>query len=89
MDENQQANCHPKKTEYMLTGHPRKVNKLDVSEPLILNNSEIKRAKKTKSLGVIVDEGLNWEQHFKVVKGKVLGGQSSLKKLKNLVPQKN
>ena len=80
--------AHPKKTEYMLIGHPRKVNKLDVSEPLILNNSEIKRAKRTISLGVIVDEGLNWEQHFKVVKGKVRGGLSSLKKLKNLVPQK-
>ena len=53
--------ANPKKTEYMLIGHPRKVNKLDVSEPLILNNSEIKRAKKTKSLGVIADEGLNWE----------------------------
>ena len=46
--------ANPKKTEYMLIGHPRKVNKLDVSEPLMLNTSEIKRAKKTKSLGVIV-----------------------------------
>ena len=72
----------------MLIGHLRKVNKLDVSEPLILNNSEIKRAKKNKSLGVIVDEGLNCDQHFKVVKGKVREGLSSLKKLKNLVPQK-
>ena len=80
--------ANPKKTEYMLIGHPRKVNKLDVSEPLMLNNSEIKRAKKTKSLGVIIDERLSWEQHFKVVKGKVRGGLSSLKKLKNLVPQK-
>ena len=51
-------------------------------------STEIKRAKKTKSLGVIVDEGLNWEQHFKVVKGKVRRGLSSLKKLKNLLPQK-
>ena len=75
--------ANPKKTEYMLIGHPRKVNKLGVSEPLMLNNAEIKRTKKTKSLGVIVDEGLNWEQHFKVVKGKVRGGLSSLKKLKN------
>ena len=72
----------------MLIGHPRKVIKLDVSELLMLNNSEIKRVKKTKSLWVIVDEGLNWEQHFKVVKGKVRGGLSSLEKLKNLVPQK-
>ena len=44
----------------MLIGHPSKVSKMDVSEPLMLNNSEIKHAKKTKSLGFIVDEGLNW-----------------------------
>ena len=60
--------ANPKKTEYMLIGHRRKINKLDVSEPLMLKYSEIKRAKKTKSLGVIVDERLSWEQHFKVVK---------------------
>ena len=65
----------------MLIGHPRNVNKIDVSEPLMLNNSEMKRAKKTKSLGVIVDEGLNWEQYLKVAKGKVREDPSSLKKL--------
>ena len=78
---------NPTKTEKMLIGHPRKV-KLDVSLPLMLKNSEIKRAKKTKSLGLIVDERLNWKQHFKFVKGKFCKGLSSLKKLKNLVPQK-
>ena len=46
----------------------------------MLNKSEIKRAKKTKSLEVIVDGGLNWEQHFKIVIGKVRGGLASLKK---------
>ncbi len=35
-----------------------------------------------------MDEGLNWEQHFKNVKRKVRGGLLSLKRLKNLVPQK-
>ena len=72
----------------MLIGHPRKVNKMEFSKPLKLNNSEIKCVKQTKSLGVVVDEGLNWEQHFQVVKGKVRGGLLSLKKLKNLLPQK-
>ena len=80
--------ANPKKTEYMLIGYARKFNKLDVSEPLMLNNSEIKCAKKTKSPGVIVDEGLNWERPFRVVTEKVRGGLSSLKILKNLVSQK-
>ena len=72
----------------MLIGHPRKVNQMDVSETLMLNNSEIKCVKQTKSLGVIVDEGLKWEQHITVVKRKVRGGLSSFKKVKNLLPQK-
>ena len=71
--------ANPKKTA-------RKVSKMNVSEPQMLNNSEIMRTKKTKSLGDIVYVGPNWEQQFKVVKGKVHGGLSSLEKLKNLVP---
>ena len=43
----------------MIIGHPRRINKLEVSDPLKLNDSEIKRVVKTKSLGVVVDEGLN------------------------------
>ena len=80
---------NPKKTEYMLIGHPWKVNQLDVSEPLMLNYTEIKHVKQTKSFGVIVDEGLNWEQHFTVVKGKARGGLSSLKNLKTFCHKNN
>ena len=72
--------ANPKKTEYMIIGHPRRINKVEVNETLRLNDSEIKRVKKTKSLGVIVDEGLNWEEQFKTVRGKVRGGLTSLKK---------
>ena len=53
--------ANPKKTEYMIIGHPRKINKIEVHEPLRLNDSDIKRVTNIKSLGIIVDEGLNWE----------------------------
>ena len=43
--------------------------------------------KKTKSLGIIVDEGLNWKDQYKSLLGKVAGGLSSLKKLKDILPQ--
>ncbi len=79
--------ANPQKTEYMVIGHPRKTNKVEIQDTLRLNGSDIKRVKKTKSLGVIVDEGLNWEEQFKTVKGKVRGGLASLKKLKNILPQ--
>ena len=43
--------------------------------------------KKTKSLGVIIDQGLNWRQQFKAIKAKVRGDLASSKTLKNIVSQ--
>ena len=52
-----------------------------------LDDSEIKRVSRTKSIGVMVDENLNWDKQFKAVKNKIYGGLASLKKLKNILPQ--
>ena len=78
---------NPAKTEYMVIGHSRKVNALNISSTLTLNDSDIKRVTKTKSLGVTVDENLKWDEQYKIVKGKICGGLASLKKLKNIIPQ--
>ena len=59
----------------MITGHPRKINKIEVQEPLRLNYYDIKRVTNTKSLGIIVDEGLNWERQYKTVHNKGRGCQ--------------
>ena len=67
----------------MFMGHPNRTNKITEQEKLKLDGSEIKRVKKTKSLGVIIDQGLNWENQFKAIKAKVRGGLASLKTLKN------
>ena len=79
--------ANPQKTEYMFIGHPNRTNKITEQEILKLNGSEIKRVKKTKSLGVIIDQGLNWEDQSKATKAKVRGGLASLKNLKNIVSQ--
>ena len=63
----------------MIIGHPRRANKVEISEPLSLNDSDIKRIVKTKSLRVMVDEGLNWDDQFSKAKGKISGGLKSLK----------
>ena len=78
---------NPKKTEFMVIGHPLKTKNLDLPEVLKLDNSDIKRVEKVKSLGVIVDEKLNWEEQFQRTKGKMSGGLAALKKLKNIIPQ--
>ena len=48
---------NPAKTEYMIIGHARKVNTLNKSNALMLNDSVIKRVTKTKSLGVTARGG--------------------------------
>ena len=78
---------NPVKTEYMTIGHPRRIKQLEISDALLLNGTEIKRVQKSKSLGVIIDESLTWDEQFKAVKSKVCGGLSALKKLKNIIPQ--
>ena len=41
----------------------------------------------TTSLGIVVGEYLNSDNQFKIVKSKICGGLSSLKKLNNIFPQ--
>ena len=78
---------NPAKTEYMVIGNPRRTKQLKISDALLLDGTEIKRVKKSKSLGVTIDENLTWDEQFDVVKSKVCGGLYALKKLKNIVPQ--
>ena len=70
----------------MTIGHPRRIKQLEISDALLLNGTEIKRVPKSKSLGVIIDESLTWDEQFKAVKSKVCGGLLALKKLKNIIP---
>ena len=45
MDADKQTKRKLGKTEYMIIGHPRRTNKVEISQPLHLNDSEIKRVK--------------------------------------------
>ena len=78
---------NPSKTEYMIVGHHRKTKDVNLPNGLKLNDSEIKQVSKTKSLGVMVDGNLKWDEQFKTAKNKIGGGLASLKKLKNILPQ--
>ena len=71
----------------MTIGHPHRIKQLEISDALLLNGTEIKRVPKSKSLGIIIDEGLTWDEQFKAVRSKVCGGLSALKKLKNIILQ--
>ena len=42
---------------------------------------------KTKYLGIIVDENLDWDEQFKRIRSKINAGLTSLNWLKNILPQ--
>ena len=79
--------ANSKKTEFMVIGHQHRINEIDDLPSLELNECEIKRVEKTKSLGIIIDEGLKWKDQYKSLTGKLAGGLSSMKKLKDVLPQ--
>ena len=72
------------KSEYMIIGHKRQLNRVDGDLPdLVLNNEVIKRVDKTKYLGIYIDQILNWIEQYKTMKSKLKGGLGSLRKLKH------
>ena len=56
---------------------------------LKVGEDEIKRVRKTKYLGLTIDETLSWNQQYKIVKGKLKGGLDSIRKLRQLIPLEN
>ena len=79
---------NPQKTEFMIIGRPLSIRKPELPETLKLNGSEIKRMEITKYLGIVIDENLNWDEQFQRVRSKINTGFMSLKRLKNILPQR-
>ena len=73
--------ANPQKTEY------RRVYKITNIARFKMNGKKIMRAHNVKSHGSVIDQELMWNDHFNLLKGKVAAGLSSLKQLKNILPQ--
>ena len=53
-----------KKTEFMVVGHPLKTENLDLPQALTLDGSDIIKVDQVKSLGIIIDENLTWDEQY-------------------------
>ena len=71
----------------MVFGHKRQTNRIQGPLEVNINGGPIKRVKKVKYLGITVDENLTWNEQYKNLKGKIKNALSSLRKLKNILPQ--
>ena len=76
------------KSEFMLIGHPKQLNKAKDFPDLEVEDQKLCRAQKTKYLGVIIDESMNWEEQLKTVKRKIKNGLGAMFNLKNILSQK-
>ena len=70
----------------MVIGHLMKAKGTNAPTGLEVGNKEIKGVSNTRSLGVMVDESLNWDEQFKNVKSKICGGLLSLKEAEQHSP---
>ena len=56
---------------------------------LKLYNEKIKRVSKTKFLGVVIDEKLNWNSHLNHLENKLKMSIVMIKRIKKFIPQIN
>ena len=71
----------------MFIGNDKQLSKISDIGNLEIDKDEIKRVRKTKYLGLTIDESLSWSQQFKIVKGKKKGALNSIRKLREILPQ--
>ena len=80
-------NLNTKKFEFIIIGHKRQLTRIQNPIRLDISGEELKRVHEVKYLGVSVDESLSWTTQYKKLKSKLKSGLSSIRKLKNILPQ--
>ena len=74
------------KTEFMLIGSRQRLNTLTASPTIRMNNTQVSQVTATKSLGVIIDDKLDWRSHIKKLTKKIASGFGALKRIRHLIP---
>jgi hypothetical protein len=76
-----------KKIEYMIVGSRQRISNI-LTDPIVkFGDSTIKRVNKSKTLGVIVDEHLSWNDQIQSIVSKYSKGVGMIRRIKKFVPQ--
>ena len=75
------------KTEFMLVGTRQRLSNLDAIPALKIGEKDIKRVSNSKTLGVVVDENLSWDDHINYIIKKVVSGLGAIKRIRPFVSQ--
>ena len=75
------------KTEFLLIGSRHRLSSLTESPTIKINQVPVEQVSSTKSLGVHIDQNLNWDFHIKEISKKIASGISAIKHIRNLFPR--
>ena len=75
-----------KKTKYMLIGSQFKLSQINSDFTVKVKNTPLERVNKHKSLGVQIDESLNWRSHINTISKKISAGIAILKRVSHFIP---
>ena len=69
----------------MIIGSYQRLNLIETYPPIYLGTEKIKRVKTIKSLGLMLDETLSWNEQVNAITTKVNRGLNVLKRLREFV----
>ena len=73
------------KTEYMIIGSHQRLRSIETEPAIYLGANKIKRVKSTKSLGLMLDETLSWNEQINALSNKVNKSLNVIKRLREFV----
>ena len=74
------------KTEFMLIASRQKLSQFMESPSLAINENAIEQVTSAKSLGVYVDQNINWDCHIENVSKKIACAIGAIKRIRHLTP---
>ena len=74
------------KTEFILIASRQKLSQFTESPSLTINENAIEQVTSAKSLGVYVDQNINWECHIENISKKIACAIGAIKRIRHLTP---
>ena len=75
------------KTEFMLIGSRQRLGTLTDSPTITINDNQVSQVTTAKSLGVTIDNKLDWSSHIDKLTKEVASGIGAIKRIRHLVPR--
>ena len=74
------------KTELMLVASRQKLSTLSKTPSFSINEHPVLLVSSAKSLGVHIDQNLNWECHVESICKKIASALGAIKRIRHLIP---